>query len=359
MGDPKHKQIFNDLKTDILSGRYRPGQKLPSEAALMKRTGVSRITVSRALRDLQTAGLVQRVAGSGTFVYGKSLKGSRNYLFGLLIPELGQTEIFAPICRAIASSPAAQSHALLWGNPGSGSPAQQAMALLQQFLNRGVDGVFFAPLEFGANAEPVNRKIISRLRKEKIATVLLDRRISRLTSRDRTDLTGIHHRHAAFVATEHLIRSGCKHICFVTSEQRSSSVEDRAAGFLQALAQYGLKPQEGQLSIRAHMGRPREWTSKSFPFGAVCVNDHVAGQLLTLASTWQLDIPANLRITGVDDLSYASMLPVPLTTIRQPIAQIGDTALSLMLERIALPNRPPREVLLDGELVVRRSTQPI
>ena len=65
---PKYQQILENIKNDILSGRYQPGQKLPSEAALLKRFGASRITVGRALRELQQAGLVQRRKGSGTYV---------------------------------------------------------------------------------------------------------------------------------------------------------------------------------------------------------------------------------------------------------------------------------------------------
>jgi DNA-binding transcriptional MocR family regulator len=58
---PKYQQVLDTIKTDILSGRYQPGQKLPSEAGFLKRFGTSRITVGRALRELQQAGLVQRI----------------------------------------------------------------------------------------------------------------------------------------------------------------------------------------------------------------------------------------------------------------------------------------------------------
>jgi GntR family transcriptional regulator of arabinose operon len=94
---PKYQQILENIKSDILSGRYQPGQKLPSEAALLKRFGASRITVGRALRELQQAGLVQRRKGSGTYV-GNASPDDGSLLFGLLMPNLGETEIFGPIC---------------------------------------------------------------------------------------------------------------------------------------------------------------------------------------------------------------------------------------------------------------------
>ncbi|TLY53887.1 MAG: GntR family transcriptional regulator, partial [Gammaproteobacteria bacterium] len=64
----KHRQVYSSLSRDIHSGRWKLGERLPSEAQLVERFGVSRITIGRAVRDLQTAGLVERRAGSGTFV---------------------------------------------------------------------------------------------------------------------------------------------------------------------------------------------------------------------------------------------------------------------------------------------------
>jgi len=65
---PKYRHIYNALHRDIVGGAVKPGERLPSEAELVKTFGASRITVGRALRDLQQAGLVERRAGSGTYV---------------------------------------------------------------------------------------------------------------------------------------------------------------------------------------------------------------------------------------------------------------------------------------------------
>src|SRR5258708_14371319 len=83
---PKYQQILENIKNDILSGRYQPGQKLPSEAALLKRLVASRITVGRALRELQQAALAQRRKGQRTDV-GKAAPRAGSLPFGLLIPK--------------------------------------------------------------------------------------------------------------------------------------------------------------------------------------------------------------------------------------------------------------------------------
>src|SRR3954467_4166744 len=113
---PLYRQILETLTGEIESRRFAPGQKFPSEAALVRRFGASRITVGRAVRELQQRGLLDRIAGSGTYVRGAGQGRASGLLFGLVIPNLGKTEIFEPICQGIAASPDAVSHALLWAH---------------------------------------------------------------------------------------------------------------------------------------------------------------------------------------------------------------------------------------------------
>jgi GntR family transcriptional regulator of arabinose operon len=62
-----------------------------------------------------------------------------------------------------------------------------------------------------------------------------------------------------------------------------------------------------------------------------------------------------VRIVGIDDIPYASLLPVPLTTVHQPCREIGRAAMAAMLERINRPRMPARDVLVESSLVVRDS----
>ncbi len=87
----------------------------------------------------------------------------------------------------------------------------------------------------------------------------------------------------------------------------------------------------------------------------VCSNDRIAGQLMFQILAKGRRIPQDVRVIGIDDVRYASVLPVPLTTIRQPCREIGEAALRVMLQRIAHPKAPAQEVLLDCELVIRES----
>ena len=87
----------------------------------------------------------------------------------------------------------------------------------------------------------------------------------------------------------------------------------------------------------------------------VCANDRIAGRLMQALLGRGVRIPGDVRLVGMDDVNYASLLPVPLTTIHQPCRDLGETALRVMLERMARPRTPARDVLFDCSLVVRES----
>ncbi len=99
----------------------------------------------------------------------------------------------------------------------------------------------------------------------------------------------------------------------------------------------------------------RAFMAASKPEAIVCANDRTAARLMRTLLRDEYRIPRDVRVVGIDDVEYASLLPVPLTTLRQPTRQIGDAALTAMLERVARKDLPPRDILLHAELVVRES----
>src|SRR3984893_13689365 len=355
---PKYQQIVEAVKNEILSGRYRSGQKLPSEAALVKRFGASRITIGRALRELRQAGLIQSRAGSGSYV-GPAASGDEGLLFGLLIPNLGDTEIFAPICQGISQAPQARKNALLWGNiaPNSETKDEQTWELCQQYIAKNVAGVFLPPLERTAASDQTNHLVISALERAGIPVVLLDRCVLPYPRRSRHDLIGIDHRRAGYMITEHLLKLGCRRIAFLGYTNSASTVTARIGGYRDALyiAGISVSPDLVRNLDSDHVTEIRMVMEKLRPEGIVCANDRTAGHLMHSLIQMNYRIPQDVRIVGIDDVEYASLLPVPLTTVQQPCKEIGVAAVAAMLERVAAPAMPIRDILLDCRLVVRDS----
>jgi LacI family transcriptional regulator len=87
----------------------------------------------------------------------------------------------------------------------------------------------------------------------------------------------------------------------------------------------------------------------------ICANDLTAAHLLHSLEKCQMRVPQDIRVVGFDDAKYATIVRVPLTTIRQSCRDIAITAFSAMIERVAEPTRPPRLLLLTPELIVRES----
>ena len=91
------------------------------------------------------------------------------------------------------------------------------------------------------------------------------------------------------------------------------------------------------------------------PDAVVCANDRTAGRLMHALLALGKRLPQDVALVGIDDVGYASLLPVPLTTVRQPCREIGAAAVAAMMERVQRPHVAPRDILLEGVLVVRES----
>lgn len=354
----KYRTILEKIQGDIASGRYKPGQRLPSETELVRRYGASRMTVFRAMHELQTMGMITRRVGSGTFVSQASKSGS--LVFGLLIPELGQTEIFEVICKGMMEAPQATQHSLLWGNAGAGSEKEKeeiAEQLCRHYIAQKVSGVFFAPVEFSPGRYQANHRIVAALDRAHIPVVLLDRCLEPYPRRSNYDLVGIDNRCTAYLATEHLIHAGAKRIAFLARPQSAPTVDARIAGYREALQSLSQQSCAGiaMLADASDTKVVKSLMKKHRPDAFVCGNDHTAGMLMHTLMDLGFQIPKDIRIVGIDDVRYARLLPVPLTTQHQPCRDIGRVALAVMLERIANPDLPTRDVLLGCKLIVRRS----
>ncbi len=353
---PKYQQILRSLKEAIATGRYRPGDRLPSEAELVKMHGASRITVNRALRELQVAGVIERRVGSGSYVRRDSM---RSRTFGLLIPELGRTEIFEPICRGIAEAEQAEQHSLLWGKSITNAAEREAEALevCRQMVAQRVSGVFLAPLELTPGKDTTNRAMAALLDEAGIPVVLLDRDLEAYPGRSRYDLVGIDNRRAGYAITAHLLKRGCQRLAFVGRPHSAPTVDARIAGFREALLDAGMDPRPTVIwrIAPAATGDVKRLVDKVRPDGIVCANDFTAAHLMKSLGELGVNVPADVKLVGIDDVKYASLLPVPLTTIHQPCVDIGAAAILTMNHRLKNPSCPARDVLLDFTLVVRQS----
>jgi LacI family transcriptional regulator len=359
---PKHHEISRQLRADIAAGRYGPDQRLPSEPQLVKSFGVSRPTVARALLDLQREGLIERRAGSGTYVRVRTSTVETTRQLGLLVPGLETTEIFGLICGELASLARVHEYSLLWG--GSTHPRQDTDASLghaeeicQQFIERRVSGVFFAPFELVPEQVQANRRLAEKLRQAGIPVVLLDRDLVSFPNRSDFDLVGIDNVGAGFLLADHLLRLGCERLCFVARPLSAPTVDARIAGAREALVRRRIEvaPDWVRVGEPTDLKFVRSITAGHQVDACICANDFTAAALLRALETIGLRVPHDVRVVGFDDVKYATLLSVALTTIHQPCRDIAVIAFRAMLQRIADPGLPTRSLALTPTLVVRES----
>lgn len=357
----KYYSLYKSLKKDIEGNVYENSKKIPNEIELAKQYHVSRPTVAKALYLLQKSGYIQRVSGLGTFVRYEPNIDIKN--FALLIPGLGETEIFESICGHMSHLSQLKNFNLVW----SGSMQEDAemrrqhikQLAIRYIKQKDINGVFFTPLEFTSEKDTVNSNIVQLFDDAGIPVVLMDRDIVSFPSRSKYDLVGVDNFRLAFILTRHLLEQGCRKIMFVARPYSAPTVQMRIFGYQQALKEAGVQsyPEDVHVEDISSPDFIERFISSVEKPGILCANDTTASKLMYYIEEHGYAIPDDVKIAGVDDIKYAKYLRVPLTTYKQPCKDIAETAIDLMLSRIQDPSQKARAVFLNGELITRKSTE--
>ena len=177
------------------------------------------------------------------------------------------------------------------------------------------------------------------------------------------DLVGADNRGGAGAATEHLIaRHGIRDVAFVAGPARSPDSKERFVGFSRVLAKAGL---EAPSTPEVHGGFTEAGGARAVeellasrltpPRAIVFGNDEMAVGGLGVLRRRKLRIPADVAVTGFDDIATGRHVRPGLTTVRQPMRDIGEIAVRTLLDRLAEPGAPRHTAVLPTELVLRGS----
>ncbi|MEO5916250.1 MAG: GntR family transcriptional regulator [Luteolibacter sp.] len=359
----KHAELAAELRKEISAGRYGEEGRLPSEAQLVERFGVSRPTVAQALRTLGDEGLVIRRAGSGTYARPpkQPATASATRMLALLMPDFGHTEIFQLIAGHLASLARHHEYGLVWG--GSTLPKLDADTrlehgeeLCQQFIEKRVDGVFFAPYELMEGGAEANGRMVKRLRDAGIPVVLVDHDLTPFPERSEFDLVGVDNTGGGYLLGRHLIKLGCLKFTCVARPWSASTVDARHTGMWEAVRRCG----GNSCSVTTERGNVADpvFANKIMagrPDAIACGNDHTAAVLIQTLGKLGVSVPGDVRVVGFDDAGFAGLVTPPLTTVRQPCQEIAISAFRAMMDRLVDPSLPPRSISLTPGLVVRES----
>ncbi len=317
-----------------------------------RQAGVSVGTVSNVLNrpDAVAAPTRERVEAAMAelgFVRNASarqLRAGRSQTVGAILMDLSNP-FYTELARGIEDRLAQDDQTLMLCS--SDEDAEREARYLRLFAEQGVRGVLVTPFS-------TTKDRLKQLAKLGIPSVLIDARGGRLSSVSVDNVAG------AKAAVTHLLEQGHRRIGFVNGPIEIQQCEDRAKGAQAAVQAAGLAPDdvlvtrtadpmsadEGQ---RALAGLLDEGTGVTAVF---CVNDIVALGVMRELRLRQLAIPDDMAVVGYDDIHFAAELMTPLTSVRQPMHQLGWTAVDLLL---TAPDEV-KHVEFTPELIVRQSS---
>lgn len=162
----------------------------------------------------------------------------------------------------------------------------------------------------------------------------------------------------ARLATEYLIRHGHRHVAHITGGQ-GAGAQRRLSAYRDTMREHGLKPiiAEGQYNVDAgSAAADRLMARKERPTAIFAANDMVALGAISRLTWHGFKVPDEVAVIGFDDVPIAASEPFSLTTVRQKIPEMVDSAVKILMTRLADPAAPITNVILEPELVVRRSS---
>jgi LacI family transcriptional regulator, galactose operon repressor len=186
--------------------------------------------------------------------------------------------------------------------------------------------------------------------------------IANRTRNNPYDDISVDNRGAMRALVDHLVDvHGCTSFAFMAGPPRTPDSTERFAGFCDAVRAHGLPEPPSPTVVGGfteHGGAEAMRTLLADgrrPAAVVCANDEMAIGALRVLRAAKIAVPAAIAVTGFDDIATARHIRPALTTVRQPMREVGKLAVEMLLSRIAEPIAPRRAVVLATEPRVRRS----
>ncbi len=363
MSNALHRKIFDTLFLEIGSGQRQPGERLPTEAKLMQHFYASRTTVSRALHDLEAKGLIRRRRGSGTFVLetqGRSAGASLAQFIPSVESGAPLTHVEGSIQQHLADIASRSGNPLVLQclPPGNLPLAERARAAADDLIRRGVKGVLYHPAEPPAAPPGLNREVANQLARAGVAVVLAGRDIDPFPARSTFPRVTFDHRRAGYLLADQLLRAGCRRIAFLGRAPAPEALLERLAGFREAHLAHGA-PADAKLvrlSERFSASSCRDLVTHGRPDAIICETDRAAAQVGRVLAELGLGVGRDIRLAGCEDEPLASLLPVPLTTVRLPARAFARACHEALVRRIHDAEAEAVQIVVDCEIVVRAST---
>lgn len=347
--EPRYLRIQRILETQILEGKLPAGSQLPGERALARQFGVSQMTVNRAIQELVRRGRLYRRSGAGTFVTD-AVQPVRAHGVVLVIPYAEHPQADTYLREPFrAMRDVAQARQL---------PLQVVQAEIceyTQIAQRHAQGalLFIAP--------PMEAyDVLEQLWQNGTRFVVMGAswQSSPFPCVDSDNFGG------ARRAVEYLLSLGHRHIAYLNGWQGSTNCADRLRGYQQAMEKWkvAICPEwvvqagsDSRLSVEARQQMTDRLIRADRVTAIFTAGYYLALEALSLLRSLGMRVPEDVSIIGFDDPPSAAHLNPPLSTVRQPLYEMGQRAMDMLFDVLTGATLQPQPLYLPTELVIRES----
>jgi GntR family transcriptional regulator of arabinose operon len=358
----KYRQIRQWILDHIETGRFSPGDKLPSEHELCAQFGVSRNSVRLAINSLVNEGRLESKRGIGTFCLLKAPQLTRD--IGLVC-FFAASYIFPRISRGCDQVAHRNGFHLIL-NQSEYDPDKEREILLK-LKRRGVDGIIIEPIHPGPG--PSNLPLLVEMEESGTPVVLIDnsfpeREFSRVVMDDYA---------GGRLVASYLWEKGHRRIGMLYDNTYSPKV-NRKRGAVATLQDKGAPLEQRWLldycgpvasgaafaRIDAFLGERGDSDHGGLPSAFICTSDEESMELYKAAEKHGLKIPRDISVISFDNSNLAVLPGISLTSVDHPGQYMGEMAAKILLDRIMSPKVASSTIsLIQPRLVERGSVASI
>ncbi|MDY0119946.1 MAG: LacI family DNA-binding transcriptional regulator [Clostridia bacterium] len=326
---------------------------------IAREAGISSSTVSRALGDhpgtnAETRKRIRKLAremGYDPNRLARSLVTQQTKMIGLVFPDL-TNPFFTTILSAMETIANEHGYSVLISCSYWDEKTEEEE--LNVLFDSRVDGIFLYAC--------------SQLTEERVKKLKVPLVIGGQQSQELTDYTfvNVDHRRSLELAVQHMVECGYERLAYLGGNAQSPTARVRLDAFKAAAEKEGLALRsivisEGDYAIQSGYERGVALLSgKERPNGIICGDDLIALGVMQAAAEQGINVPEELGIIGYDDVLYASLPQIMLSTVRVPCEEIGKSSMELLFSLMTEEKpRAGRQVLLFPDLIVRKTTQKI
>lgn len=307
--------------------------------------GVSSETRNRILKLIEEVGYVpNRVA--------RSITVSETKTIGLIIPDV-QNPFFPQVVRGVEDCAMENGYTVFLCNSDSNIMKEQKY--LYTFLEKRVDGIII-----NTCGEYKDRNLNKLIHNSKIPIVLMDRK-----TKDLSEFPGVFvdNAQAALEGVSYLIRNGSRNIFYMGGEKGVYTAEERLKGYKDALKKAEIKFNKeyesfGDYNIQSGYERTMEFMKKYPEIDAVFAgSDIIAIGVLKALHELGISVPGQIEILGFDNIAMSEVVTPALSTVGQPIYDIGYRTAKKLISSIHEKQVKQEDEYLKTELVIRQSVR--